>query len=342
MKIKNLLLYIIGIIIISAVISSLFWLENFKSFREFINKIEYSTFDLRQNIISKYKIANKDIKIIAVDDESYEYIMNNYGSWPISRSLWADTITSLKKANAKSIIFDFLFIKPNLNDKKADEALIESIKGTNNVYLSMNFDFTNPQVRTPIELDEKFEAKINIENIKDFDNEYVKYDNVRSVMKDLSDVTDKIGAINIYRDEDGIIRNLAPLYNYQNKLYPNLSLLVGLDLLNVKNIEFKNNTLILDKEHSIPLDSSKKAIINWYGVSKTYPHIPFWKIVKATKENDVKFLKDNFENKIIYMGATTTSLSDIKSTPLDSNLSGVELNATFLNNILDNNFLKKS
>ena len=108
MKIKNLLLYIIGIIIISAVISSLFWLENFKSFREFINKIEYSTFDLRQNIISKYKIANKDIKIIAVDDESYEYIMNNYGSWPISRSLWADTITSLKKANAKSIIFDFL------------------------------------------------------------------------------------------------------------------------------------------------------------------------------------------------------------------------------------------
>lgn len=338
---KKYLLYFISTLIVAAIILSVLLLGHFETFRDFVGKIEQSSFDLRQNIIAKYKKPNKNISIIAVDDESYEYIMNKYGAWPISRQLWADMIENIEKVNPDKIIFDLLFVKPNLNDKKADEALIKAVKENKNVYLSMNFDYTNTQVRAAEKLDDKLKINVEIEDREILNNDYLTFTNVRTVMKELSDSTDKIGSINVNRDNDGIIRNITPIYNYKNDFYPNLSLLVGLDLLNKNSLKYKNNNLIIDKNHIIPLDITKRTILNWYGPSKTYPHIPFWKIVKAIKEQDMEFLKDNFENKIIYVGTTATSLSDIKSVPVESNLSGVELNATFLNNILDNNFIKK-
>ena len=339
---KKYLLYFISTIIVAVIILSMLWLGHFEIYRDFINKIEQTSFDLRQNITSKYKTPDKNIVIVAVDNESYEYIMDKYGEWPISRKLWADVIENIEKVNPNKIIFDLLFVKPNLNDIKADKALVDAVKKYDNVYLSMNFDYTDKEVRTPIKLDDKFKVNIKIKDKNILNNDYTLFTNVRGVMDELSKVSNKIGSININRDKDGIIRNVTPVYLYQNDFYPNLSLLVGMDYLKVKEIKYENNKLILDNNHTIPLDNTKRTILNWYGGSHTYLHIPLWKVANAIKKEDIKFLKDNFENKIIYIGTTATSLSDVKSVPVDSNLSGVELNATFLNNILDNNFIKKT
>ena len=53
------------------------WLGHHNVFTQFVTNIENSSFDLRQAIISKYNKPREDIVIIAVDDASYEYIMNN-------------------------------------------------------------------------------------------------------------------------------------------------------------------------------------------------------------------------------------------------------------------------
>lgn len=46
--------------------------------------IENRTFDLRQSIMinANTKAPNPDITIIAIDEASYEYILDNYGEWP--------------------------------------------------------------------------------------------------------------------------------------------------------------------------------------------------------------------------------------------------------------------
>ena len=100
------------------------WLGKIKHFQDFMTKIEASSFDLRQTIVSKYKKANSDIVIIAVDDATYEYIMDKYGSWPITRKVWSDVIENVEKAEPRFIIFDMLFLKPNLADVESDKALI--------------------------------------------------------------------------------------------------------------------------------------------------------------------------------------------------------------------------
>ena len=335
---KKLLTYIVYTLIVVGIFTLLFCLLKNDSFQKFIDKVEASSFDLRQSVISQHKSASKDILIVAVDDATYEYIMDKYGSWPISRKIWADMINFVQISNPKNMIFDLLFIKPNLNDIESDKALIEAVAKYDNVYLSMNFDNYDDRVRKSPAIDDKLKLKISKGKL--VDNNYITFQNARVVMKELSDVTDSIGLINVTRDEDGIIRNLTPIFKYKNDYYPNLSLKVVMDMYNVEEIEIKNNKIYIDEQHNIPLDDTQRTILNWYGASKTYEHIPMWELIEAQKNNDLNYI-EKFKNKTIYIGTTATSLSDIKSVPTAHNIAGVELHTTFLNNVIDNNFIKK-
>ena len=337
---KKKLTYVLYTFIIFALFTILVWLGHFSAFQDFITKIEQGSFDLRQTILSKYKKPNKDIVILSVDDATYEYIMDKYGSWPISRKIWSDTIEFIEKAQPKSIIMDLLFVKANLNDIESDKALVETVKKNDNVFLSMNFDNYSDEIRKSVEINDKFKLKIKDGYLEN--NPYITFINARTAMPELMDAAKNIGIINVTRDKDGIIRNATPIFKYKNGYYPNLSLLAAMKYLNADSLSIINNNIILDKKHSIPLDATQRTILNWYGKSNTYTHIPLWEVIKAQKENNLAFINDNFKNKIIYVGTTATSLSDIKSVPVESNMSGVELHATFFNNILDNNFIKKS
>ena len=337
---KKRLTYVLYAFIIFALFGFLIWLGHFCAFQDFITKIEQSSFDLRQTILSKYKKTNKDIVILSVDDASYEYIMDKYGSWPISRKIWADTINFVEHAKPKNIIMDLLFVKANLNDIDSDNALVNSIKNNDNIFLSMNFDNYNDEIRKSPTIDDKFKLKIKEGYLED--NSYVTFINARTVMPELMNTAKNIGIINVTRDNDGIIRNATPIFKYKGDYYPNLSLLAAMDYLDIDSVSIIDDEIVLDEKHTIPLDMSQRTILNWYGKSASYKHIPLWEVIKAQKENNLEFINKNFKNKIVYVGTTATSLSDIKSVPVESNMSGVELHATFFNNILDNNFIKKS
>ena len=337
-KTKKKVLYIVYTLIVVLVMALLSWLGHFEAIRDFLTRVESASFDNRQKVVAKYKKPNKDIKVIALDDESYEYIMDRYGSWPVSRGLWADVLNGVEKAKPNKIIMDLIFTKPT-NDTLGDTRLVETIKNNKNIYISANFDNTSQEVRTPKKLDNKFKLNVIGEKLKS--NDYITYSNVRFVMDELAKSTSKVGIINVSRDEDGVIRNATPIFEYQDKNYPNLTLLAALDILGKKQVMIMDNKIIIDENHIIPLDNTSRTILNWYGGEQTYEYVSFWKVVKAIKENNQKFLDDNFNNKIIYIGTTATSLSDIKTVPTASLIAGVELHCTFLNNILDNNFIKK-
>ena len=134
-KHKKSLMYLGYTLIVLLIFFFFGWLGHFGTFKTFITSIEQSTFDLRQTLITKYKKPNKDIVILAVDGATYEYIMDKYGYWPISRQVWADVVNGIEKTNPKYIIFDMLFVKPNLADIQADNAFVQSVKNNNNVYL---------------------------------------------------------------------------------------------------------------------------------------------------------------------------------------------------------------
>ena len=116
--------------------------------------------------------------------------------------------------------------------------------------------------------------------------------------------------------------------------------------MKIKDFKIDKSGNLLLGEHKIPLNEKGSVILNWYGPSgintnTTFEYIPMWKVEKTMYEG-TKLIPDNYlKNKIIYIGTSATSLFDLKNVPTDKIFPGVEIHATFINNVLDNNFIKR-
>lgn len=332
-------LYAIGLIIFGIFI---FLIVKNANLNSFIDSVENRTFDLRQSIIINEggKKANEDIVIIAVDDATYEYILANYGEWPLPRDVYANMINYLEQFNPTAIAFDMMFVKSLKSKNNADQALINSFKKYKNVYTSMNFDNQSPDLRTPPQLPDKL--AINVTNNSKIDFTELTYTNCRKILDGIIDATSNIGIINVSRSDDGVLRKMPLIVKYQDKFYPQLALKVGINYLgeqgNSYEIDKYSNLKIGDRK--IFLDKDGSAIINWYGASGTYTYIPMYQLIKAVNGEKTQ-LNYDFSNKIIYFGTTAASLFDIKTVPTGKIYPGVEIQATFLNNLIDNNFIRK-
>ena len=333
------ILYAIGLAIFAIFIFLILKNANLNSF---IDAVENRTFDLRQGIIIKEggKKADSDIVIIAVDDATYEYILENYGEWPLPRDVYANIINYLEKYSPQAIAFDMMFVKSLKSESNADLALISTFKKYNNLFTSMNFDNQSPDLRTPPELPDKL--TLNIENNSKIDFSDLTYTNCRKILDGIIDATSNIGIINVSRSDDGVLRKMPLIVKYKDKFYPQLALKVGLNYLGETGNKFeidKNSNLKIGGRE-IFLDKDGSAIINWYGSAGTYTYIPMYQLIKAVNGEKTEIDYD-FSNKIIYFGTTAASLFDIKTVPTGKIYPGVEIQATFLNNLIDNNFIRK-
>ena len=329
--------YGIGVIIF--IVFAFLILKN-ANLNTFINSVENRTFDLRQSIMINEgaKKASDDIVIVAIDDATYEYILDTYGEWPLPRDIYANVINYLEKQSPRAIAFDLMFVKSLKSKNSADEALINTFKKYDNIYASMNFDNQSEDLRTPPNLPDKL--KLNVENNSRIDFSQLTFNNCRTILAGILNATSNIGIINVSRSDDGILRKMPLVVKYKNDYYPQLALKVGLNYLGETPKEFeidkKSNFKFADKK--IYLDKDGSAILNWYGPAGTYQYIPMYKLIKATKGESLDF---NFSNKIIYVGTTASSLFDIKTVPTGKIYPGVEVQATYVNNLIDNNFIRK-
>ena len=325
----------------------LFILFSFLIFRSanlntFIDSIENRTFDLRQSIIINqgHKKASDDIVIVAIDDATYEYILDNYGEWPLPRDIYANIINYLEKQNPRIIAFDLMFVKSLKSANQADEELIQTFKKYKNLFTSMNFDNQSEELRIPPELPEKL--TLNIDNKSKINFNQLTFTNCRTILEGIINSTSNIGIINVSRSDDGILRKMPLVVKYKDKYYPQLALKVGLNYLGEKSTSFEidKNSEFKISDRKIFLDDDGSAILNWYGPAGTYTYIPMYQLIKAVKGEKTE-LNYDFSNKIIYFGTTAASLFDIKTVPAGKIYPGVEVQATYVNNIIDNNFIKK-
>jgi len=339
-KLFTTLVYSIAAIFIFAI---LLYLSSFDILRNFLSSIEDKTFDHRQNVLLHHKKHNENIVIIAVDDPSYEYITDNYGTWPVPRSFWGDMINVLEKYEPRLIAFDLLFTKKMMLEGSSDQKLIDAVISNDNVLISMNFDNFPQEVRKPIDLPNYL--KNTVKNDASLKNStLITYSNCRKIMDELLEGTDNIGIINATRDDDGVMRKMPPLFIYKDSYYKHLAFLTALKYLDIETntFEMTNEFLIINKKHKIPLLKRGEAVLNWYGPGGTFKTISLYQVSEAIKNNDKKFLKDNFKNKLIYIGTTATALSDVKTSPVSRQHPGVEIHTTFVNNVIDNSFIKRT
>lgn len=313
------------------------------NFKTFISMIENRTFDLRQNVMIKErsKVVSDKIVIVAIDDATYEYILDRYGEWPLPRDVYVRLVDYIEKQNPQSIAFDLMFVKSMKSNPNADKMLVDMMKKYDNVFVSMNLDDQSPDLRTPPELPDTISIKIdNKSSNVNFDAQ--TYTNCRTIIEDILKNSSNIGMINVTRADDGILRKMPALVKYQDKFYPQLGLKVGMDYLNLKTdkLEIDTNSNLILGDRKIYLDEDGSAILNWYGPQETYEYIPMFKLIQVVNgKHSVQGF--DFKDKIVYFGTTASSLFDIKTVPSSKIYPGVEVQATYVNNIIDNNFIRR-
>ena len=291
------------------------------SFVSFINSMENRTFDIRQNVIAKSGVRehNKDSVIVAIDDASYEYILDHYGEWPLRRDMYAKMVDYIESQHPKTVAFDLMFVKSMKSAISADNSLVDVFKKYDNVYTSMNLDNQPEDLRKAQQLPDKL--AISPDSVAD---NPIEYSNCRIILQGILDATSHIGMINVSRSDDGVLRKMPLYLKYNNKYYPQLGYLVAQGSGMMKKVQS---------------DDEASVILNWYGPAETFENIPMYKLLKAADGGET--FDYDFHNKIVYFGATAASLFDIKTVPVDKVYPGVEVQATYVNNLLDGSLIKK-
>ncbi len=115
-----------------------------------------------------------------------------------------------------------------------------------------------------------------------------------------------------------------------------------------------NDKKIID----LPVDSSGRTLINYYGKQMSLPYVPasalfadgeemFYylnEVNSTTKKNEVKKVfttkSEFFKGRSVIVGATAIGIYDLRSIPLEANYPGPEIHLTMLANLYDHSFLK--
>ena len=349
---RKYILYLIFILFGNLFILALFTGKINPFVSKFFESIEDKTFDIRQEITSVHREPNKDIIIVGINDNSYDYITENYGEWPMPRYIYADIVDYIEAQNPKTVAFDLLFQKSLKSTNNDDERVANLFKKYDNLYTAIAFDNMPDELRTPLNLDEKFFSNVN--NKADID--IIVEPNVTPLLPAIMANTGNVGHVTIINSEDGILRDAIPFihYTHQDKYFPHMSLLVG-----QKAINSASNDFIIDKDNYLKFDNNKFPVtkrgtifLNWFRkkpdaeTSSTviYPEIGLAEVINAAKlqkEGMPTKLDGVFKDKIVYIGTTSIKMGDIKTVPIEKYLAGVEYHANFVNNVLDNNFIKR-
>ena len=156
------------------------------------------------------------------------------------------------------------------------------------------------------------------------------------------------GAINSTPDSDQVIRHVPLVLALEDTLYPSLSaealrVAQGASTNVIKSsgasgiLSFGERTgvsFIRIGQFEIPTDPEGRL---WVRFTKHEParYLPAWKVL----EED--FDPDTFAGKIVFIGTSAPGLHDIRATPLDASVPGVEIHAQAIEQILAGDFLHR-
>lgn len=322
---KKLLIFL-AIGTVAALVTFSVYRQSLPFFQHLDLKLKDTRFLLRGPVKPSSKVA-----IVAIDNKSIKEI----GRWPWSREIIANLLTGLKSYGATVTALDIVFSEAQ--DRSSDEELARGIKKAGNVVMGYFFR-DEEQTTDPLASEQVAAAKIKLLKIDEGVaavplNEYKSMDpNIPLLGKNALD----LGFFNQLADSDGVFRKSPLLLLYRGDVYPSLSLkalqhYVGSDIV-VDVAPFGVRSVNLG-QFSLPVNEHGELTLNYYGPTESFPTFSAVDIIKHRLPDGA--LKD----RLVFVGATEMGIYDVRNTPFDPALPGVEIHATISANTLENRFL---
>jgi adenylate cyclase len=307
-----------------------------------IEELRVRTFDTFQVIDPRKKIA-RPVRIVDLDEKS----LAKYGQWPWPRTRVADMVNELTKLGAVAIGFDIMFFEPDRMSPGAiastlrdlddvtrdklrelpsnDQVLAEAIQ-KNRVVLGE----TGLPARVP-DLDKTLPVTPLAMLGGEPQSLLVTFPGLLRNIRTLEQSAAGFGVLTIKTEHDGIVRRVPLIMQTQGITMPSLSfevlriasktdtVLVKMDKAGVKSVGVRG--------FDVPTDRNGQLFVHFA------PRDPLI-YVSAADLLDGLVSKDEIAGHIVLIGTSAVGLQDVKTTPLDPVMPGVEIHAQILESIL--------
>ncbi|MBY0613505.1 MAG: adenylate/guanylate cyclase domain-containing protein [Beijerinckiaceae bacterium] len=320
-------------------------------------------FDTYQRLSPRERGAENPVAIIDIDDESLQKI----GQWPWPRSTLAKLSDRLAQGGAVAAGYDILFSEP---DRLSPERLVEqlppspqrteiaellSLAGLKNDAL-----FARSLARLPSVLGFVTTAKaggtpdrVGVAFGGDDPRVWLPHF-IGAVLPipELATSGAAIGSIVFIPDRDLIVRKVNLLVNVgpdpaSGTILPSLDAALLRDAQGASTLIVKSSnasgqqafgvqsgvTDVRIGALSIPTDRTGAVRIR-FARNDPGRRTPAWMLL-ADDEAEKLFERKTFEGKIILIGSSATALADVRSTPLETVVPGIDIHAELIENILE-------
>jgi len=303
----------------------------------FFNGIESKWIDAYFNVRGE-KPPTNDIVLVTIDERS----ISKLGRWPWPRHIMADLVEKLASYGVTTIAFDVTFSEHSSEDFQ----LAKAFKKFPDAYLGYFF-YLSPEEIAHAQLSNQ-EIVENEKTIlpsalpissKQLETSgrkvYGVQTNVPEILKGLP--PNRQGFFNAFPDSDGVIRVSPLVLFYKGQVYPSLSLQTIQFVSGFSPIPLFDDGGVLEGlavgPTKIPLNESGEFLINYRGPGKTFSHVSIADVL------DGSVPQEKLQNKIVLIGATAIGIYDMRVTPMDANIPGLEIHANIIDNILTGDFL---
>ncbi|QUS42155.1 adenylate/guanylate cyclase domain-containing protein [Tardiphaga alba] len=314
-----------------------------------VEELRLRSFDTYQVIEPRVKTA-KPVAIVDIDEKSIQ----KYGQFPWPRTLLADLVTRLRMMGAIVVAFDVVFPEPDrLNPGLAANSfagLDDETRTRLKALPSNDQVFADAIRRARVVLGEsglpyvvrELDKTLPVTGLATLGGEPQPFMlNFPGLLRNV-EVIEKAaagrGIFSIRNERDGIVRRVPMLMQTQGVTMPSLSfemlrvasgtdtILVKSDRAGIKSIGVRGLEIPTDRNGQL-----------WVHFAKHDPSI----YVSAADILDGTAPPQAVARKLVLLGTSAVGLLDVKTTPLDASMPGVEVHAQVLESALTKNVLSQ-
>jgi adenylate cyclase len=314
-----------------------------------------------------------NVTIVAIDEMSLELV----GRWPWPRTRTAEIIHRLAEGGARVIALDLILREPDENnrlvlartlderfralglargagptsefgrlleealaDADTDEGLAQAMAATRRVVVPYFFIFPPHETR---ELDDEAKRLLNRSRVVSFTTPDAEHSidarKAAAVQLPLPKfITASVGNghVNVRPDVDGALRHVELVIRLGDGLYPSMTLETARLALGLPRtrIRFTASQQVQLGSTVIPTDDSGALLLTYYGKAGTFNTI---KAVNVLTDASPPAVKDH----VVLVGFTAHGLMDVRPTPFDPVMPGVESLATGVANLMEGRGIRR-
>ena len=312
--------------------------------------VQLKTFDTYQNLWPRDVPQDVPVTVINIDEKS----LHTLGQWPWPRTVMAELVEQIFNQGVTALAFDAVFAEPDRTSPElaAEHWPLPDEDKAKLAHLPRHDEqFTEALAGKPVVLGYALDNAPHLQPENDFDLFSdvtgaallsLGVPRVNALVRNLPELEDNAPALGWFGyipDQDNIVRRLPLLIRYQDAVFAPLAIKLlrahsRTPTLKPVRDNFGNMIGLSFGEYTVPTEADGSYWVHFRKHTKL-------NYVSAADVLTGKVPPEKMQGKMAIVGTSAEGLLDLRATPLQAKVPGVDIHVQIIENILENRFLQR-